>query len=96
MDSNERIGDLFVFWQHHTGTITTYLGDRVEAIRDDGRVKTHRYGGMWVKPVMIVPIEAGELILKTIKECEDAATAELKRIKDTYEAKIKSLVTDVR
>lgn len=63
---------LYAFWSYDTAPF--FLGSRIDAIDDEGRVRAPSYGNSWFYPVRILPAEAGEKIHSRLKAAEEKYT----------------------
>jgi hypothetical protein len=79
MTTEDTVIDLFAFWPYHDGALQTVLGSRADRMRADGAVRLTAYGGMWVRPVRLLPVQAGAELMARID-------AESRRVHDVIDA----------
>jgi hypothetical protein len=94
--NDETTINLFVFWHYHDGTIQTVLGSRADKMRSDGRCRTTSYGGMWVTPVRLLPVDAGEEILAAVKAEEERMNETIAAARANAKARIQASLADTK
>lgn len=86
---------LYAFWSY-----TTYpyvLGGEVTDMREDGCVKISSYGnGYWFKPLKILPLAAGQLLMEQIKELSNQYHEKLSDFHRKFDISLRELIPEVK
>jgi hypothetical protein len=81
--------ELIAFWKYHNGDYETLLGEIIEKFGETGNAYVPNYQ-MWVRPVMILPLQEGREFLGILKDTE----YQFKREKENLIKKYKERVQD--
>ena len=85
--------ELFAFWQYDT--YPYLLGGTITQMDDQGRIETVEYGhGNWFRPVKILPVKAGQELMRQICELTKKRDAAFLELTADWDINLKSLVGD--
>lgn len=77
---------LFAFWKYDLPPY--YCGGEIVSFNEKGDVETKEYGkGLWVKPIKVLPLEAGKEIAKQLGELRAEAHAAEKELRERLRTK---------
>jgi hypothetical protein len=91
--NDETAVNVYVFWRYHDGVTHTALGGLANAKTSDARYRVLTYGQMWVKPALVLPVEAGIVRMAEITAENERALMLIDSIKTETKARIDEMLT---